>query len=760
VKQIPGLVALWDFVHRRDSWQTDNPFISIPGEFGGQIYELEPRNISLDYWHEGPEATLADFELLGRGPFGQAVRFSNPRSDEDLPVLAVPRKDLHDSPLDIKGKGKSVTLVVWLLYERGNHAIAGMWHEGTVTPRGEPPVIQVSGKRQYGLFAGLQANKGGLGAHISENGGASFGDIYARHLASAPTKMKQIKPETTPDDSDSYWNAVGMVFHNEENRVTAYVNGLAEEVWVENPKESRFFQHAYRAWQQGELAAIDGIQPGEDVNYPKDQFYNPPEGEPLETEVIEQTADRVVRHETYPFTRIEATYEVQPDGTLGKPIKRELVALKSNPYYFGDDIYAPKSIEEGGPFTIGRVIHSNRHATLSAWIGGVAVFDRALSDDEMKQLATIGNCSDAADKTFPRQELKAEAKRSGGELGVEGGEVKALADRVHAHQRALGSRFKNQHWVRGTYYAGLMAMYESTSDRAYLDDCLAWGQEVSWHVKDKSDGPFDSGAYSLIYSQIWFGCYQAQQDASIIQPTLAFLENPDVTNPLSNPTGWYLENTGHRFVDGLFTGPPALAMLYQMTGDDKYVDWMDDFFWDVHGEIFDEDAGLFYRGPPSISRKTKNGKKVLWSRGNGWAFGGVTRILEHLPKDHASYERYKALYVQMAESLATRQQADGFWRTNLDDPKQFEMRESTGTGFFTYGIAWGINNGILDRERFLPVATKGWAALASVVNEEGLIGWSQPPGGGPGKVEETDTTRYGAGIFLMAASEIIQLESE
>ena len=59
VKQIPGLVALWDFVQRRDSWQDfigrdtlahpGNPFISIPGESGGQTYELEPRNISLDF---------------------------------------------------------------------------------------------------------------------------------------------------------------------------------------------------------------------------------------------------------------------------------------------------------------------------------------------------------------------------------------------------------------------------------------------------------------------------------------------------------------------------------------------------------------------------------------------------------------------------------------------------------------------------------------------------------------------------------------
>jgi hypothetical protein len=391
------LVALWDFVQRRDSWKTNNPFISIPGESGGQTYELEPRNLSLDFWHEGKEATLDDFELYGRGPFGQAVRFSSPKSKTDLPVLTVPRKNLHDSPLDIKGKGKSVSMVVWLLYERGNHAIAGMWHEGTVTPRGQPPVVQEPGKRQFGLFAGLQANKGGIGAHISENGGSSFGNIYARHLASEPTKMKQIKPDMKPSQTDKYWNAVGMVFHNEENRVTAYVNGSAKEVWVENPKESRFFEHAYRAWQQGQLADIDGIQSGEDVNFPKDQYYRLPEDEPVETKIIERTSDRIVRLETYPFSKIEATYQVKPDGKLGKPLKRDLVSLKSNPYYFGYDIYAPKKLEQGGPFTIGRVIHSNRHATLSAWIGGVAVFDRALSDEEMKKLATIGNCSDTAE---------------------------------------------------------------------------------------------------------------------------------------------------------------------------------------------------------------------------------------------------------------------------------------------------------------------------------------------------------------------------
>ena len=111
----------------------------------------------------------------------------------------------------------------------------------------------------------------------------------------------------------------------------------------------------------------------------------------------------------------------------------------------------------------------------------------------------------------------------------------------------------------------------------------------------------------------------------------------------------------------------------------------------------------------------------------------------------------------MAESLAKRQQADGFWRSNLDDPEQYTMKESSGTGFFCYGIAWGINNGILNRERFLPVARKAWTALASVVNEDGKVGWSQPAGGGPGKVAEADTSKFGTGIFLLAASEVFLL---
>ena len=135
--------------------------------------------------------------------------------------------------------------------------------------------------------------------------------------------------------------------------------------------------------------------------------------------------------------------------------------------------------------------------------------------------------------------------------------VKALADRVRGHVNSQPLRFPNQHWVRGAYYAGLMAMYESTSDRAYLDDCMKWGKQVSWRIKEQGGGPYESGAYPLVCGQIWYGCYRAKKDELMMQPTLAFLEDPKVENPVSAPGKWYLENTGHRFVDGLFTAPPT-----------------------------------------------------------------------------------------------------------------------------------------------------------------------------------------------------------
>jgi len=400
VRDIRNLVAFWDFVERVDDSDVSSHFVSTHREAPKHKYELQPTNISLDYWLEGSQPTMEDYPLLGRGPFGQAVGFSDPISPTELPMLAVPRKDLHDTPLDIKGPDKSVSLIVWLLYESGSHAIAGIWHEGTVTPGGIPPKIQVPGKRQFGLFAGLAANPGGIGAHISENGSASFGDKYARNLAATPDKMRKLPPQLKMDETDDYWNCVALVYDREKGEVSAFLNGSIVEEWVDNPAGSQFYKHAHRAWTQGHLSRLPGLQPGEELDFPKAQYYSPPEEKAIASEVVsEDGSTKEILYE-YPYTRVLKTFEKNADGSLGREINRDLVGIQTNPFWFGHDIYSPQTLEAGGPFTVGRVIHSNRNSSMTAWIGGVAVYDRALNIGELNQLAKIGNCVNEASKSM------------------------------------------------------------------------------------------------------------------------------------------------------------------------------------------------------------------------------------------------------------------------------------------------------------------------------------------------------------------------
>jgi rhamnogalacturonyl hydrolase YesR len=258
-----------------------------------------------------------------------------------------------------------------------------------------------------------------------------------------------------------------------------------------------------------------------------------------------------------------------------------------------------------------------------------------------------------------------------------------------------------------------------------------------------------------------------------IKPIMAHLEDPAIRNPVSKPIDWYFEGDA-RYVDGLFTGPPTLAMLFSVTKDEKYLQWMESTFWDVYGKLYDADENLFYRDqryfPGSGVQRRKSpedsgayqltfdGKKVIWSRGNGWVFAGMARILKYLPKDHPSYPRYLLVFQNMAGSLKSRQSEEGFWYPNLADPKDIPVKETSGTGFFTYGFAYGINNGILDRNEYLPVVEKAWKSLYESVNEEGKVEWGQLVAGSPYMIKKQDSHEYGTGTFLLAASEVYKIK--
>ena len=390
VRAVPGLAAFWNFAEREDGLTGSGRFVALTDRENERLFPLVPHNISRDFWNDGTEATLADFPLMGRGPFGQAFKIGKIKGQNDLPVLLVPRSDLHDSRIDVKGPGKSVSMVVWLIYHSGAHAIAGMWHEGTDTkPTGIPAQTRVRGQRQYGMFAGLAGNPGAASVHVSENGLTSFADRYARHLAVTPDLIKKTPVGASPEQLDAGWTTIGFVYDNERKIVTAYNDGKAREHWITEPAKTSFFAPAERGWRQAWLASKPGLQEGEDPDFPRDQFYTPPEQEALEESIESETTDERVVVRTYEFTKVRERQKKSAAGSFVTE-ERELVSLRANPWYFGYDLYAPESAEEGSPFTIGRVIHSNRHNTLEAWFGGVAVYDRVLTANEMEKLSLIG----------------------------------------------------------------------------------------------------------------------------------------------------------------------------------------------------------------------------------------------------------------------------------------------------------------------------------------------------------------------------------
>lgn len=318
VTNTPGFVALWDFVKRDgdrfDAWKA-------PGEKAD--LRLDVTNYVRDYWGEGRPATYADIPVVPEGPFGQAIALKTETDPSFRPLLLVPRSRIDSTRLDVKGPGHSVTLIVWLKRTpgSGNHAIAGIWHEGTdLRERGPAAQREERGQRQYALFSGLAANDGASAAHISENGASSFGDKYARNLSVTPEKIPL-----------GQWTAVALVFDNRRNTVSSYVDGKATEHWITDPATHPFFQWPARAWAGGE--------------------YRPPKE----------------------FARVE---------------NGKLKALRVNPYWFPHDLFTPTP-GTGGPFTIGRVIHMGRNGTAPGLIGGVAVFDRALSSRQIRRLSSL-----------------------------------------------------------------------------------------------------------------------------------------------------------------------------------------------------------------------------------------------------------------------------------------------------------------------------------------------------------------------------------
>jgi rhamnogalacturonyl hydrolase YesR len=331
-------------------------------------------------------------------------------------------------------------------------------------------------------------------------------------------------------------------------------------------------------------------------------------------------------------------------------------------------------------------------------------------------------------------------------------ELAAAIARVNEYQKAHPvMKPDDRNWERATWYTGVVAAWKATRDERYLKQAMEWGAQHKWMT-----GTEPNGANRLFCSQTWIEVYFEKKDKSMIQPTIDWLAAPDPYSPAGQKR-WYLEAKTRSYVDSLY-GASAFAMLAKATGRREYLEQMQAFFDDVSGELWDEESGLYYRDNRYIGQRSANGKKVFWSRGNGWVFAGIARILEYLPKRDPRRENYEKIFRRMAGELLKRQPPDGLWRASLDDAAAEPNPETSGTGFFCYGMAWGVNHGLLQRERYLPAIGEAMGGLMRSVGADGRVEWGQQVDHRPNPAARESTHEYVTGTFLLAASEVYKMK--
>ncbi len=314
------------------------------------------------------------------------------------------------------------------------------------------------------------------------------------------------------------------------------------------------------------------------------------------------------------------------------------------------------------------------------------------------------------------------------------------------------------HWTQAALYTGMMALGDIAADSKYRDAMMAVGRGNGWKTGER---PYHADDHCV--GQMYCEIYNLERDPAMIAPLRErfdyILAHPStaevgaITKTEGIPAGvmrWW-------WCDALFMGPPVWTKLYAITGEAKYLDFMIREWKATSDFLYDRDEHLYFRDQTYFQKREANGAKVFWSRGNGWVLGGIVRVLQVLPSDHPVRPFFEGQLREMAEAALKCQQPDGLWRPSLLDPASYPIPESSGSGFFCYAFAWGVNQGLLPRDRFQPAALKAWSALLSLVEPDGKLTHVQPVGSDPRKFDPGLSHTYGVGSLLLAGSEIYRM---
>lgn len=317
------------------------------------------------------------------------------------------------------------------------------------------------------------------------------------------------------------------------------------------------------------------------------------------------------------------------------------------------------------------------------------------------------------------------------------------------------NRLNDWHW--GTYYVGMQALYELTAEDRYKQELINIGEQGNWKLNNQ-----------ILYADMltvvsnWAWLYGLEKDPKMIENSRWALDvhlstrrsyHVDVTFA-GNPyfAEWWT------WCDALFVAPTSFARMSKETGDQRYLKYADEMYWITTDYLYSDEDSLMFRDDRYFEKKSDNNTKIFWGRGNGWVIASISRMLDLMPEDYPTRGKYEARFKEMAERLIDLQGDDDMWRVSLLDPEYQDEGEVSGSAFYVFALAWGLNNDLLD-EKYRDDVERGWIALCKNVNRNGRLGNVQSEGIDPRNFTEDDWAVYGTGAFLMAGREMYKLET-
>jgi unsaturated rhamnogalacturonyl hydrolase len=329
--------------------------------------------------------------------------------------------------------------------------------------------------------------------------------------------------------------------------------------------------------------------------------------------------------------------------------------------------------------------------------------------------------------------------------------VIAQMRRVNDYWIANNKDYGSNNWDRSVYYHGNTRLFSIVPDSAYYRYSLGWAQKYNWQPYGNASTRFaDDQACGAAYIDL----YRMDPKSSKIDPIKNNIHAMVISTKRDD---WW-------WIDALYMAMPVFTKLGKEFNDNSYFQAMYELYNDtkVRRKLYNSADGLWYRDenydPPY---KEPNGKGCYWSRGNGWVFAAHCRTLDELPASDSHRAEYIETFRKMAAALKAVQRTDGLWNSSLLDPNNFGGPEASGTSFFTYGLAWGINNGILDSAEYIGSVIKGWNGLTTVaVHPDGMLGYCQQIGLKPGSATYNETKDYAVGAFLLAGSEVLKISKD